>query len=118
MITCACCTRISGRRIARVVIGRGPDAAAYDADLGLVFSSNGVDGTLTEIHQETPDDYTVLATVTTQVSARTMVLDPAAHRIYMAAGKLAATPPSTDEQLHPRPSIVPDSLSILIVQPK
>jgi len=109
---------LSGKRIARVVIGRGPDAAAYDADLGLVFSSNGVDGTLTEIHQETPDDYTVLATVTTQVSARTMVLDPAAHRIYMAAGKLAATPPATDEQPHPRPGIVPDSLSILIVQPK
>ena len=109
---------LSGRRIARVVIGRGPDAAAYDADLGLVFSSNGVDGTLTEIHQETPDDYTVLATVTTQVSARTMVLDPAAHRIYMAAGKLAATPPSTDEQPHPRPSIVPNSFSILVAQPK
>jgi hypothetical protein len=77
-----------------------------------------VDGTLTEIHQETPDDYTVLATVTTQVSARTMVLDPAAHRIYMAAAKLGPTPPATDEQPHPRPSIVPDSLSILIVQPK
>ena len=76
---------LSGKHIARIVIGRGPDAAAYDADLGLVFSSNGVDGTLTEIHQETPDDYTVLATVTTQVSARTMVLDPAAHRIYMVA---------------------------------
>ena len=109
---------LSGKRVARIVIGRGPDAAAYDADLGLVFSSNGVDGTLTEIHQETPDDYTVLATVTTQVSARTMVLDPAAHRIYMVAAKLGATPPATDEQPHPRPSVVPDSLSILIVQPK
>ena len=109
---------LSGKRIARIVIGRGPDAAAYDADLGLVFSSNGVDGTLTEIHQETPDDYTVLATVTTQVSARTMVLDPAAHRIYMAAAKLGPAPPATDEQPHPRPSIVPESLSILIVQPK
>src|ERR1700680_484150 len=92
---------LSGRQVARVVIGRGPDAAAYDADLGLVFSSNGMDGTLTEIHQETPDDYTVLATVTTQVSARTMVLDPAAPRIYMAAAKLGATPPAPDAQPHP-----------------
>jgi DNA-binding beta-propeller fold protein YncE len=109
---------LSGRQVARVVIGRGPDAAAYDADLGLVFSSNGMDGTLTVIHQETPDDYTVLATVTTQVSARTMVLDPATHRIYIAAAKLGATPPATEEQAHPRPGIVPDSVSILVAQPK
>jgi DNA-binding beta-propeller fold protein YncE len=109
---------LSGKQVARVVIGGGPQAAAFDSDLGLVFSSNGMDGTLTVIHQETPDEYRVIATVTTQVSARTMVLDPAAHRIYMAAGKLAATPPATDEQPHPRPGIVPDSLSILIVQPK
>ena len=40
---------VSGKQIARVVIGRGPDAAAFDPDLGLVFSSNGMDGTLTVI---------------------------------------------------------------------
>ena len=62
---------VSGRSIARVVIGRGSDAAAFDADLGLVFSSNGIDGTLTVIHQDSPDEYRVTATVTTQVSART-----------------------------------------------
>lgn len=109
---------VSGKQVARVVIGGGPYSAAYDADLALVFSSNGLDGTLTVIHQETPDDYKVLATVTTQVSARTMVLDPATHRLYIAAAKLAGTPPATEEQPHPRPSIVPDSFSILVVQPK
>jgi hypothetical protein len=83
-----------------------------------VFSSNGLDGTLTVIHQDTPDDYRVLATVTTQVSAGTMVLDPATHRIFLAAAKLGATPPATEEQPHPRPSIVPDSVGILIAQPK
>jgi YVTN family beta-propeller protein len=108
----------SGKQVARVVIGSGPDAAAYDADLGLVFSSNGLDGTLTVIHQEAPDDYKVLATVTTQVGARTLVLDPATHRIYIAAARLGATPPATEEQPHPRPSIVPDSFSILVAQPK
>jgi len=108
----------SGKAVARVVIGSGPDAAAFDPDLSMVFSSNGMDGTLTVIHQETPDEYRVVATVTTQVSARTMVLDPATHKIYLAAAKLAATPPATDAQPHPRPAIVPDSFSILTVQPK
>jgi YVTN family beta-propeller protein len=109
---------VSGKQVARVVIGRGPDAAAFDSDLGMVFSSNGLDGTLTVIHQETPDEYKVLATVTTQVSARTMALDPGSHKIYLAAAKLGETPPATEERPHPRPAIVPDSFSILVAQPK
>jgi DNA-binding beta-propeller fold protein YncE len=98
---------LSGKQVARVVIGRGPDAAAFDSDLGLIFSSN-----------ESPDEYRVLATVTTQVSARTMALDPATHKIFLAAAKLGTTPPATAEQPHPRPSIVPDSFAILVAQPK
>jgi DNA-binding beta-propeller fold protein YncE len=109
---------LSGKQVARVVIGRGPDAAAFDSDLGLVFSSNGLDGTLTVIHQESPDAYRVLATVTTLVSARTMALDPATHKVFLAAAKLGATPPVTEEQPHPRPSVVPNSFSILVAQPK
>jgi DNA-binding beta-propeller fold protein YncE len=108
----------SGKQVARVVIGRGPDAVAFDPDLSLVFSSNGLDGTLTVIQQESPDEYRVLASVTTQVSARTMVLDPATHKIYLAAAQLGATPPATDEQPHPRPSLVPNSFGILVAQPK
>ena len=108
----------TGKQVTRVVIGGGPDAAAFDADLGLVFSSNGLDGTLTVIHEDTPDQYRVLATVTTQVSARTMVLDPATHKIFLAAAKFGDTPPATEEQPHPRPAILPDSFLILVAQPK
>jgi YVTN family beta-propeller protein len=109
---------VSGRQIARVVIGRGPDAAAFDPELGLVFSSNGLDGTLTVIREESPDQYRVIASVTTLPSARTMALDPATHKIYLAAARLGETPPATEQRPHPRPSIVPDSFSILVAQPK
>ncbi len=108
----------SGKQIARVVVGRGPDAAAFDADLGLVFSSNGLDGTLTVIREESPDDYRVTETVTTQVSARTMALDPATHRIYLAAAKLGPAPPPSGDHPHPRPSIVANSFVILVAKPK
>jgi YVTN family beta-propeller protein len=108
----------SGKQVARVAIGAGPDAAAFDADLGFVFSSNGADGTLTIIHQETPDDYRVIATVQTQKSARTMVLDPATHRIFLAAARLGATPPPSPDQPHPRPSVDPNSFVILVAEPK
>jgi len=108
----------SGKPVAHPGIGAGPDAAAFDPDLGLVFSSNGSDGTLTVIRQESADDYRVAASVTTQFSARTMALDPATHRIYLAAAKWGPAPPATADQPHPRPAALPNSFAILVAQPK
>lgn len=109
---------LSGRQVARVAIGAGPDAAAFDADLGFVFSSNGIDGTLTVVHQETPDQYRVVATVQTQKSARTMALDPATHKIFLAAAHLGAAPAPTPDQPNPRPGADANSFVILVAAPK
>jgi YVTN family beta-propeller protein len=109
---------LSGKQVFRVAIGRGPDAAAFDSELGFVFSSNGIDGTLTVIHQDTPDQYRVIATVQTQKSARTMALDPATHRLFLAAGRVGDTPAPTPDEPHPRPSVAPDSFVILVAAPK
>jgi YVTN family beta-propeller protein len=109
---------VSGKSIAQVIIGRGSDGAAYDPELGLAFSSNGIDGTLTVIHQDSPDDYRVIATVTTQVSARTMTLDPVTHKIYLAAAQFGPPPAATEEQPRPHATVVPDSFLVLIAQPK
>jgi YVTN family beta-propeller protein len=109
---------VSGKSIGQVVIGRGSDGAAFDAELGLVFSSNGIDGTLTVIHQDSADEYRVIATVTTQVSARTMTLDDVTHRIYLPAAQFGPPPAPTEEQPTPRAPLVPDSFLILIAQPK
>jgi YVTN family beta-propeller protein len=108
----------TGKPVARAVIGRGPDGVVYDPDLGLVFSSNGIDGTLTVIHQDTPDEYRVTATVTTQVSARTMTFDPVTHKIYLAAAQFGPTPPATAEQPNPHAPLVADSFVILVAQPR
>jgi DNA-binding beta-propeller fold protein YncE len=109
---------VSGKSITRIVIGRGSDGVGFDPDLGLLFCSNGIDGTLTVIHQDSADEYRVLATVTTQVSARTMVLDPAAHRIYLAAAQFGPPPAAAAEQPAPRANLIPDSFVILVAQPK
>ncbi len=74
-----------GHAVASVRIGRGPDGAIYDAARHLVFSANGIDGTLSVIRQDSADAYRVLAEIPTQRSARTMALDPTTHRIYLAA---------------------------------
>jgi DNA-binding beta-propeller fold protein YncE len=48
-----------GKMIATVPIGTGVDGAAFDAASGNAFASNA-DGTLTVIHQDSPDQYSVV----------------------------------------------------------
>jgi YVTN family beta-propeller protein len=103
----------AGKVVATVPIGRGPDAAAFDAAGGLVFSSNGSDGTLTVIREEAPDHYRVLETVATQKSARTMALDARTHRIYVVAAEFGPAPAPTAEQAHPRPVVLDGSFKLI-----
>jgi len=74
----------NGHQVATVAIGKGPDAARFDPATRLVYSSNH-DGTLTIVHEDDADHYSVVANVPTQVGARTMALDQATHRIWLVA---------------------------------
>jgi YVTN family beta-propeller protein len=105
----------SGQHVAEVPIGKGPDAATFDAERALIFSSNGQDGTLTVIHEDDPNHYTVVGNVTTQKSARTMALDSTTHRVYLVAAQFDATPAPSAEVPHPRPSIVDGSFKVLVI---
>jgi YVTN family beta-propeller protein len=106
---------VSGRHVAEIPIGKGPDGAAFDGARGLVFSSNGQDGTLTVIHEDGPDHYSVIANVTTQKSARTMALDARSHRVYLVAAQFGATPEPSADQPHPRPAVLDDSFKVLVL---
>jgi DNA-binding beta-propeller fold protein YncE len=106
-----------GHEVASVAIGKGPDAAAFDADRHLIFSSNG-DGTLTVVHEDDPNHYHVTENVETQKSARTLALDGKTHRIFLAAAEFGTAPAATAEQPHPRPPMVADSFTILVVGEK
>jgi DNA-binding beta-propeller fold protein YncE len=103
----------SGKHVADVPIGAGPDGAAFDAMRGLVFSPNGKDGTLTVAHEDDADHYTVVATVPTRKSARTIALDEISHRVYMPAAEFDPLPP--DAPPHTRPPMKPDSFVVLSV---
>ncbi len=104
----------SGKQVARVPIGEGPDAAAFDAKRGLVFSSNG-EGTLTVVRQDTADHYTVQATVPTQRGARTMALSEAGGKVYLVSADFGPPPAATAEQPHPRPAPVADTFTVLVM---
>jgi len=105
----------SGKRVAELPIGDGPDAVAYDPASGLIYSSNE-DGTLTVVREETLDRFVVIANVATQSGARTLALDSAGRRIFLAAADFTPPPPATPEHPHPHPGVVPGSFRILVVR--
>jgi DNA-binding beta-propeller fold protein YncE len=100
--------------ITTLPIGSGVDAAAFDSETNLIFSSNG-DGTLTVIHEDSPDKYSVLETVATQKGARTLALDPKTHMVFLVSAEFGPPPAPTPDRPRPRPSIVPGSFTLLIV---
>jgi YVTN family beta-propeller protein len=106
----------SGKTIANPAIGDGPDAARYDSARKLAFSSNG-GGTLTII-DASKDSYPVLQNLATQKGARTMTLDQATGRIYLATAEFGERPAPTAANPRPRPAIVPGSFTILVVGQK
>jgi YVTN family beta-propeller protein len=103
----------SGKTLANPAIGDGPDAARYDSQRKLAFSSNG-GGTLT-IVDAGRDNYPVLQNLATQRGARTMTLDTTTGRIYLATALFGERPAPTAANPRPRPAIVPGSFTILVV---
>lgn len=105
----------SGKMLGLASIGDSPDAAGFDPKNGLAFSSNGGSATLSVIDTAKPGFPTV-QTVTTAKGARTMTLDASTGRIYLVTAQFAPTPAATAAVPHPRPSIVPDSFEVLVVE--
>lgn len=98
----------SGKMVARVPIGDGVDANAFDPETKLAFASNG-EGTLTVVHEDTPDKYSVLDNVPTRKSARTMGLDLKTHAIFLPAADFDA--PAAGER---RGKMKPGSFVVLV----
>lgn len=101
----------SGHQIATVPIGGRVDGAAFDANTQLVFASGG-DGTMTIVHEDTPDKFSVVQTVATKAGARTLTLDAATHRIYTATAQFHIDPAKPG-----RPTLEPGTFSVLVLEP-
>jgi YVTN family beta-propeller protein len=76
----------SGKVVTTLPIGDHVDATAFDPETKLVFNSNG-EGTITVIHQDSPDTYSVVETVKTAPKAKTMALDPKTHRLFLSTAE-------------------------------
>jgi hypothetical protein len=101
----------AGKVVATVPIGTGVDGAGYDPASGDAFASNA-NGTLTVIHQDTPDKYHVVENLPTPQGSRNMGLDPTNHRIFIVAADFGPPPASG----RGRPPVLPGTFRLLVIE--
>jgi DNA-binding beta-propeller fold protein YncE len=106
----------SGKLITTLPIGSGVDGAAFDPASGNAFASNG-EGTVTVVHEDTPDNFRVVSTVQTMTGARTIALDPKTHRVYTVGARFGPMPAAASGTGRRRPPIIPGSFTLLVLEP-
>ena len=103
----------TGKVIQSFPISGGVDAAAYDPGTSLIFASTR-DGMIHIFHEDSPDKYSEVETVTTEYGAKTMGLDTKTHNVFVdTADFTPAAAPTAD---HPRPqrSAIPGTFHVLV----
>lgn len=103
----------TGKVPASVPIGQGVDACAFDPGTQLAFASCG-DGTTTIAKEAAADKLTVVQVLKTERGARTMALDPATHKIYLATAQFEPQPQPAAGERWQRPKIIPGTFKILV----
>jgi len=104
----------TGKVIATPAIGEGVDANAFDPGTAFAFSSNGESATLTVVHEDSPDKFTVVEDVPTKPRARTMALDPKTHEVFLVTADFGPRPAATPDNPRPRPPILPGTFVVLV----
>lgn len=104
----------TGKIVTTVATGTGTDGMEFDPGLKYIYSPNGGDGTLTIIHEDSTDKYSVVENVKTQVRARTMALDTKTHKVYLPIAQFGTPPAPTKEQPRPRAPMIPNSFAVLV----
>ncbi len=77
---------------------------------GNAFASNA-DGTLTVIHQDSPDKYRRCPDHRNAAGSRNMGLDPTNHRLYVASAKFGPVPAGGR-----RGPVIAGSFAILVIE--
>jgi YVTN family beta-propeller protein len=97
----------NGKVITTIPMGDGCDGIVFLPDERLIVASNGGDGTVTIVHQDKPTVYSVIQTLPTRKSARTITYDGTTGRIYL---------PSADVTMEEgKRKVTPGSFGIIVV---
>lgn len=83
----------TGRVVAEIPNGYGVDGLGWDPSEKLMYIPAACDGSVTVVRQDSPDQYTVVATVPTMQGTRTISVDPETHVAYVFTPEYGPPPP-------------------------
>ncbi|MFI5234328.1 MAG: YncE family protein [Gemmatimonadales bacterium] len=72
-----------GNVVARIRVPSRADQNAFDPGTKLAFNANRADSTLTIVHEDTPNSFSVVGKVPTGGAARTCAVDEKTHKVYL-----------------------------------
>jgi hypothetical protein len=83
----------NGKVVAQIKNGTAVDALGWDQNEKLIYIPSGQgDGTVTVVHEDSPDKYTVVATVPTFKGAKTIAVDDVKHIAYLFQPEFGPAP--------------------------
>ena len=100
----------SGTVLQTLATGKGADGVAFDAARRLAFTAAGRDGAMAVIAVRRGKS-SVVQTVQTEVSARTIALDSRTGRLYLPSARLMPAASGG------RPTLVPGTFRLLVISP-
>jgi DNA-binding beta-propeller fold protein YncE len=83
----------NGKVVATIANGSRVDALGWDPAEKLIYIPNGGEGNVTVVHQDSPDKYSVVATVATFAGAKTITVDGKTHTAYLFQPERGPAPP-------------------------
>jgi DNA-binding beta-propeller fold protein YncE len=115
----------TGKIITTLPIGPGTDGGGFNPKTMEAFSSNGGDGTLTVIKENSPTSFVVEQNVKTMPRAKTLTVDTKTNHVLLIAAEYGPPPaPPADAPKDAAPKkggrggrapMLPDSFSIIVV---
>jgi len=104
----------TGKVVATVASGEDPDGLVFDPKTGRIFTSNP-DGTITVIQQNSPDSYTTVQTVKTELGCKTIALDEKTGRVVTCAPAFGPKPAPVKGGPRPRAPILAGTFQVVVV---
>ena len=104
----------TGKVVATPASGEDPDGLVFDPKTGRIFTSNP-DGTMTIIQQNSPDSYTTVQTVKTEIGCKTIALDEKTGRVVTCAPAFGPKPAPVKGGPRPRAPILAGTFQVVVV---
>ncbi len=99
----------TGKVVDKITIGDGCDGVAFDEDTKNIYTSNG-DGTMSVIHEDNKNKFTLTETIPTKKGARTISLDTKTHLLYLPTAEFEPADPKAKG----RPKMILGSFQVLV----